>query len=150
MKILFLTFVVAFALNLVWEHLHVTLYDCSAGCNVNTLSFLPLPILVRASLFDAFFITALYIFIATFHRSLIWVRTWNPFDIILVAGIAMTSAALIERSALATHKWTYSPLMPLVPILTVGLSPFLQLALLAFATYTIVQKLTRRTYGRKL
>lgn len=142
MKIIFLVFSIALALNLTWEHIHFRLYDCSIDCTVNTLAFLPLPLLVKASLFDAFFITVLYSFIAALRQSLIWVRTWNLLDSILVTGIAMTFAALIERNALATHKWAYSPAMPLIPILEVGLSPFIQLALLALATYTIVRKLT--------
>ncbi len=142
MKILFLVFIIALVLNLVWEHIHFALYDCSAGCNVSTLSFLPLPLLVKASIFDAFFITVLYLFVAALHTSLIWIYTWHMPDTVLIIGVALFFATIIEQNALATHKWAYSPLMPIVPIIAVGLSPFVQLAVLAIATYTIVQKLT--------
>lgn len=141
MKTVLLVFTVALVLNLIWEHLHFRLYDCSLGCKVNTLSFLPLPLLLKASLFDAFFITVLYLLVAAYNGSLSWTASWQTFDTILIACIALSVATFIERNALVTHKWAYTSAMPVIPILAIGLSPFLQLAVLAFATYTIVQML---------
>ena len=139
MKTTLFVFIIALALNLIWEHFHFKLYDCSIGCTVNTFSFLPLPLLVRASFFDAFFITGIYLFIAAIHRSLAWISSWQTLDTMLITGIAMTVASVIERNAITTHKWAYAPAMPIVPFLEVGLSPFLQLALLALSTYTVAR-----------
>ncbi|TSC62253.1 MAG: hypothetical protein G01um101448_748 [Parcubacteria group bacterium Gr01-1014_48] len=142
MKIFFLVFIVALALSLVWEHLHFPLYDCSAGCSVRTLALFPsVPLLVKASVFDAFFITLLYCLISIVHQNRNWVRWWNLGDTLLILGIGFSATALLEHNALALHKWAYTTAMPIVPFLDIGLSPFVQLALLALTTYTIVEKL---------
>jgi len=143
MKQIALVFIIALALNLLWEHLHYPLYDCSSICAVRTLNqFSFIPLLIRASFFDACFITALYLCISFLHRSLSWTHTWRGADTLIILAIGITAASLIERSALSAHKWAYSAAMPLVPFLAVGLSPFVQLALLSLATYAIVAKLT--------
>ncbi len=142
MKNVFLVFAIALLLNLVWEHLHFSLYDCSSGCYISTFGlFSSISLLVKASIFDSFFITALYIFISILHRSFSWIARWNTTDTLFILAVSTTVATLIERHALASHKWTYATAMPIVPILGVGLSPFLQLAALSLATYAIVQKL---------
>lgn len=55
-------------------------------------------------------------------------RRWNVY---LTAAVLGAAAALaLEWRALATERWSYSDLMPIVPGLRVGLLPFVQLPLL--------------------
>ena len=150
MKNVFLVFGIALILNVIWEHLQFPLYDCSAGCYVSTFGFFSsIPLLVKASFFDASFITLLYFFISILHRSFSWIARWNTVDTLFILATSTTVAMLIERNALALHKWAYTAVMPIVPFLGVGLSPFLQLALLSIATYAIVQKFSYNFHIKK-
>lgn len=141
MKTAAAVFLVAFFFNLMWEHAHYALYDCAAGCAVATLSSLSfLPLLVRASIFDAFFITTLFIALSFLHRSLGWLHNISFADIVGIAIAGLSYATLVERHALTIGKWQYAGNMPIVPLLQVGLTPFIQLALLSLLTYWMIKK----------
>lgn len=88
-------------------------------------------VLIRASLFDALFITLLslpFIFIKYFNR-----RLWLALIIGLVFAIAL------ERYTLATGRWAYNDLMPIIPIIKTGLTPTFQLGLLSLMIYKILK-----------
>lgn len=108
-----LVFLAAFALNLLWENLHVPLYAHYQGGAITEY------ILFRAALFDAVVITLFAVF-ALVALPVRW-RQWFVF----VAGTLF--AVLFEIWALRMGRWEYIALMPLVPFLNVGLSPALQL-----------------------
>jgi hypothetical protein len=135
-------YAVAFILNLIWESLHVSLYDCSEGCYVAMLASLSfLPVWVRATFFDAFFITILYGALAFLHRCLLWYGDWRVYDVALIIIMGLAVATAIEMQALAEGKWAYTSFMPLVPFLNIGLTPFAQLALLSLSTYAVTRRL---------
>lgn len=124
-KILFI-FVVSFLLNLIWENLHVFLYSNYRGGQITEF------ILVRATLADAVMITIIalpFIFFPVLAK-----KDW----FIIVAGIVI--AIVIEWYALATGRWSYNDLMPLLPLIRTGLTPTIQLGLLGFLSYRL-QKL---------
>ncbi len=126
MKKLVPIFLLAFALNFVWENLHAGLYANYKGGTITEW------VLFRATFWDAVFITLfalLFIYISYFRKRLWWV---------IVLGIVL--GAGIERWALATHRWAYTPRMPIVPVLHTGLTPTLQLGLLAYVVFYIVLK----------
>lgn len=83
-------------------------------------------ILIRASLADAIFISVL------FSLTKVIKKIW------LFPVLAILLAFLIEWWALDTGRWAYNSLMPVVPILRVGLSPLIQLVV----TGIISQKIT--------
>lgn len=121
MKKIILIFILAFILNLIWENFHALLYVNYQGEKITQL------ILLRASLFDALFITLLslpFIFIKYFNQ-----RIWYS----IVIGIIF--AIILERWALATGRWAYNDLMPIIPIIKTGLTPTLQLGLLSFLIF---------------
>jgi hypothetical protein len=60
-------------------------------------------------------------------RNLIW--------LVIPAGIAIAIA--IELEALKTNRWAYNKNMPLIPIINVGFTPTIQLALIGYLTYAI-------------
>lgn len=115
-----LLFVFAFLLNLVWEEFHSALYLNYQGGAITHF------ILIRAALADAIFITLL------FYLAKVTKINW------FFPVLAVLLAFLIEWWALGTGRWAYNNLMPVVPILGVGLSPLIQLAV----TGIISEKIT--------
>ncbi|MEK7091552.1 MAG: hypothetical protein AAB900_01045 [Patescibacteria group bacterium] len=112
-KRLLLIFILAFILNIAWEHWHARFYQNYQGGLITET------ILARAALFDASF-TALVS--ASFLAS--WAlqkHLWLAFLVGLVFAVGL------EIFALQTGRWAYNSLMPIIPILKVGLTPTLQL-----------------------
>jgi len=123
MRKLSIIFVVAFALNFVWEHWHLVLYLNYQGQEITNL------ILVRAALFDAIFTTILalpFIFISFFRQ-----RLW------LAPILATLFAISLELFALQTGRWAYAAAMPIIPIINTGLTPTIQLGILAFISFKV-------------
>lgn len=114
-----LIFIFAFLLNFIWEEFHSFLYLTYQGETITHF------ILMRAALADAIFISIL------FSLAKITKRNW------LFPALAILLAVLIEWWALGSGRWVYSSLMPVVPILQVGLSPLVQLV----ATGILSQKI---------
>ena len=115
MKKILLIFATAFILNAVWENLHAFLYDNYMGDKITEL------VLLRATLADAVMITVITLPFVLFPS---WRRqNW----IIIFVGLVL--AIGIERYALLTDKWAYNVYMPIVPFLSVGLTPTIQLGL---------------------
>ena len=120
-KKLAVIFVLAWLANLVWENLHHVLYLHYQGQPITGL------ILFRASLFDAAVITilALPFILVPFFRARLWLA--------FVIGVVL--AVGLEWWALATSRWAYTDLMPLIPLLGTGLTPTIQLGLIAYLVY---------------
>jgi hypothetical protein len=126
MKKLPFIFLLAFAANFLWEYAHSVLYVSYKGAPITEW------ILVRATFWDALIITALaliFIKIEYFRVRLWWVLI---FGIVLGVGI--------ERWALATGRWAYAPAMPIDPFFHVGISPAVQLGIIAYAVLIVVLK----------
>ena len=68
--------------------------------------------------------------------------SWNVYATAALLG--GTSAAAYEWYSQATGRWSYTPRMPVVPVLAVGLWPLLQLTLLVPAAFWVATRLTRR------
>ena len=123
MKKLIIIFFSAFVLNLLWENLHSFLYLNYKGGQITEF------ILVRASLFDAVLITL--ILLPFIYLSVLKNKNW----LIIVIGTII--AILNEWYGLSTGRWVYSSIMPIIPIVNVGLSPILQLGVLSYVSYKI-------------
>jgi len=123
-------FVVAFLLNAVWENLHSSLYINYMGGPITEL------ILLRAALVDALII--LVMSLPFLYVDFLKKNNW----LILIIGLVI--AFCIEWWALSTGRWAYSDLMPIVPILSVGLTPLIQLAITGLASFKIQDLITER------
>jgi hypothetical protein len=126
MKKIFYLFFLSLLLNLVWENLHAFLYAGYQGGKITQF------ILFRASLGDAIMITLLvlpFLFIVALKK---W--SW----LIIVIGVLLS--ILIEWYALGTGRWAYNEYMPIIPFLNVGLTPTIQLGLLGYFSYSIVER----------
>ncbi|MCR4274987.1 MAG: hypothetical protein NUW02_02990 [Candidatus Campbellbacteria bacterium] len=120
-------FLLAFILNFVWEELHSVLYVHYQGEAITHL------ILLRAGLFDAFFITLVSLpslFIPKLRGNLI-----------LPTILATIFAIGLELFALNTGRWVYTDAMPLIPYIQTGFTPSIQLGLLTLITlFVVLQK----------
>jgi len=127
MKKILLIFVSAFILNAVWENLHSFLYDNYMGGKITE------SILLRATLADAIMIiliTLPFVLISSFKKY-----EW----LIIVIGIVV--AVSIEWYALTTLRWAYNDYMPIIPLLSVGLTPTIQLGLLGYLSFKINEEI---------
>ena len=110
-----------------WENLHSLLYAGYRGGAITEL------ILLRASVADAVIITLIAL------PFVLWPRLEKNSWVIVIIGVLISIG--IEWFALGTDRWAYNDLMPLVPILDVGLTPTIQLGLLGYLAYwTVVKK----------
>jgi len=108
-------FIVAFLLNFVWENLHSVLYLNYRG------GFISEYILARSAVVDAFMVTL--IVLVVLHLSFFKQKTLS----IVVVGFVVATG--LEIWALQSVRWAYAPSMPLIPLLNVGVSPAVQLAI---------------------
>lgn len=112
-------------LNLVWEFWHVRFYSPAILAENITL------LLVIASLVDAAIIT--FVFKLTQKLT-------SQFKLTGFILLLLLIAVLIEKVSLSLGLWTYSNQMPMVPILNVGLTPFVQLAITGGIAYYFILK----------
>lgn len=121
---LVLVFLVSFTLNFIWEEAHSVLYLHYKGDEITHLT------LLRAALFDACFTTALVspLIYFGFTKKRYWA---------LIAA-AFFFAIFLELFALSTFRWAYTEKMPIIPFVGTGLTPTIQLALLAHITYSVL------------
>lgn len=133
-------FVFAFFLNWFWEILQVPAYETMSG--FSTLE--KMRICTTASLADASITLGIYVIGAAATRRLRWAINggWKYYLVFALLGAA--AATIIERLALSFDFWRYGEQMPIVPVLGVGLSPFLQLTLLAPATLLLAARKSKR------
>lgn len=124
-------FPIAFLLNLIWENLHSFLYTHYQGGAITE------PILLRATLFDAVFITLLFLLIDR-------MKVGKSTGLYIQIGVSFFVAVLIEVFALSTTRWAYGPWMPIIPILEVGLTPIIQLPLLGYLSGRTTAYLLRK------
>jgi hypothetical protein len=117
-------FILAFGANVVWEFLHSALYVHYQGGAITNA------ILLHAALFDASVITlfAIPMLSLSFLRKRLWIA--------FVVGVAF--ATCLEWFALATARWEYTSAMPIIPFIHTGLTPTIQLGLIAWVVYSIV------------
>ena len=117
--------VFAFLLNYPWEFSQVPLF---AGIP-NAPHWTAIKICAIATLGDMVIMLVAYSFVAYIARSRGWIAaaTVGQRMMFVAAGLGIT--AVIEYLALHGlwfESWSYSPLMPVMPGIGVGLSPLLQ------------------------
>lgn len=120
-------FLIAFGTNYLWEHLHSLLYANYQGGPITEF------ILLRATLADAVIIT-LVCFIFAANRRL------RPYAWLIIP-LGFLISACIELYALASGRWTYTALMPVIPLIHTGLTPTIQLGLLGYVSYRVANVL---------
>lgn len=126
-----LIFALAFVFNLIWENLHSFLYVHYKGGVITRF------ILTRAAFFDACVILVLIFLLMSLPETFRFKYSW----LLIVDGTII--AVLLEWWALSQGRWAYTEAMPIIPYLNTGLTPTIQLGLLAYLTYKIVRLVER-------
>jgi hypothetical protein len=130
MKKLLIIFVVALVLNIIWENAHSLLYSNYMDGQITEF------ILIRASLFDALVITI--ILLPFIYLNKLKNKTW----LIIIIGVIV--AVFNEWYGLNTGRWEYNSLMPILPIIKVGLTPTIQLAVLGYLLLKIEEYVSNK------
>lgn len=125
-------------LHLIWENAQAPLF---AGYQ-NFWQHLPLCLWGTAG--DVAFTLAVYGGVAAVTRNSQWVAALRWFHLAGLAALGALVAIANERFALSTGRWAYTPAMPLLPNLAVGLTPVLQMAILLPLTLWLAGRYLRR------
>lgn len=126
--------IVAFFLNWIWEATHAAAFVESTGPFLYRLRHC-LPMAGT----DALWTLALWTSVAGAIQ-----RPDSAWRLPTVAAIGAVSAVAVERVALADGRWTYNALMPIVPIVDVGLWPVAQMTILPVITAWLARARPRR------
>ncbi len=117
--------VVSFILHFIWEWFQCGPFFIHRGAQATPIS------MVTTALGDVvltFFIIGLAPLLGRFERSLEALKKSR--GLIFIQIIAFVTAIAVEKFALATNRWDYTEINPLLPLFNVSTLPILQLMLL--------------------
>lgn len=124
-----------FGLNFAWEISQMFLYEN------HTKGFADFIFVhFKASLGDVIIFTIIYVFGILIFGDKKWFLQKTIFTYPFVAIFGFIIAVSVEKYALATGRWEYGNLMPIIPILKVGLLPVLQMIFLPIISIQIIKK----------
>ncbi len=129
-------FIISFLLNFVWEISQMIFFaDFGMGSLADYGNFLKIHWIV--SLKDAAMIIILYIAVALINRNWHWGRHFTKKRLLSLLFLGAVWAIGIEYyHVILNHNWAYNNLMPLLPVINVGVLPVLQMLILpAFAVF---------------
>lgn len=130
--------IVSFIAHFVWEYFHFGLYtdyDHWTG---------RLPVYVLATVGDVLYTLGAFALVAAIKKSYEWISNATVADYLMLVTLGCLIALLVEYKGLALDRWEYRPEMPLIPLLGVGLSPILQMAILLPVTFFLTQWVSER------
>ena len=126
---------VAFLLNWIWEATHAAAYVESTGPFLYRLRHC-LPMAGT----DALWTLALWAIVT----ALWWGADGQVRRRAALAVLGAATAIVVEWAALAEGRWTYNALMPIVPVVNVGLWPVAQMTVLPVITVALAAASRRR------
>lgn len=131
---------IAFVLNFIWENLHAGLYG-DYDYFMKSIYFL------GCTLGDVVLTFIIYGLVAVVLKDRYWIRSFNFRSFVIVLLMAGLVAFVAEWAVIELNFWSYNDKMPIIPVLKVGLSPFLAIAInptLSFIfTYKILRQLNK-------
>lgn len=128
----------SFLLNAVWEILQIPLYK------EGIYSFNHILFCLLASAADVIMVMLIYFGFAIICKNAMWVQNLKPINIIFLILVGGIGAILAETRHLSIGTWSYAAIMPVIPVVNVGLSPVLQFMILPLLIYTISLKIIKR------
>lgn len=120
-------------LTYIWENVQAPWYEPYVSFAQH------FPLCAKATIWDAGYITVLYLSMAGLNRDFFWIRRRQAINYILVVIVSLAVAWWIEFDALLDGRWSYGVRMPV--IFGAGLSPLLQLPILSLLTYAVSRRL---------
>ena len=129
-------------LNLPWEFIQVPLFEHMA----DAVHWDATKACLRAALGDGLMSVAAYLVAAGLVRDRSWVLDASRSALVVFLALPIVATIAIERLAISglwMEGWGYSALMPMVPLLGVGLSPLLQWSVLPLGVLWLVRRQIR-------
>lgn len=123
-------FGVGVLLNVIWEFAHCQLYET---CRRQTWRH-NVPLLVKMSFKDGFFIVLFYLITAGVFQSANPLQ--NPRQLSMFLIISFVFAFADEKISTRLGRWQYAPAMP--TLFGVGLTPLLEIAATGLATFFLI------------
>lgn len=140
----FIIIVVAFVLDYIWEMLQMPLFE---GMSLNIQSTLYCGL---ASVADALMVLLLFYGFVLAYNELLWFKNNTAQRVLVLILTGATGAIIIEQIYTSLGNWKYSRLMPIIPIVNVGLSAVLQFMVLPLLSYYLSFYFLNKRYRDKL
>jgi hypothetical protein len=143
LKRLLIIYLVAFLLNFIWEMIQMPFFE--------DMSFTDLKdwlLCFRASINDAGLVIFVYILGRTFFGNWEWGEDLDILKIGYLLIIGFVIAAYFEFNALNTGRWTYSQIMPRLPLIRIGFIPVIQMCILPAVSFKIGLKIFSKYFLR--
>lgn len=119
-------FSIIFGLNFIWEIAQSFLY---APHYEGFWSFMGVHI--RASLGDVLIYGFIYLSGWFIFKNRKWFLVERKYPYIFLIFMSFCLAIIIENFSLRSNRWAYNDLMPIIPLIKVGIAPVLQLVVLS-------------------
>ena len=132
-------FLVSFALNYVWEMLQMPFYEGMSFSDPSSYFRC-----LVAGIGDAAIVVGIFILGRILFRSSKWPQRIDAIKALCLALVGAGIAIVVEIAALNSSRWAYSPLMPCIPVLQVGLVPVVQLMILPNLSFFLMRRLCRQ------
>jgi signal transduction histidine kinase len=128
-RFIFLVIVLSYLLNLIWELLHVPLYESLILPKNHAV------LCILASLADVIMVLLLYFGLAIVYKDPLWVKSLSSTRVLITMMVGGMGAILSETRHIAAGNWEYAISMPILPIVGVGVTPVLQFIILPILIY---------------
>lgn len=138
LSVVFIIFLFAYLINLLWEVAHSLLYDWNQLPLRNDVYFY-VPKILGCALGDAVVILIIFFVNCLFRNGFRWVCSVGKRDYMVFIFLGVLFAVGIEVRALLLNLWSYSKYMPLV--FGIGLTPLIQLSTTGVIVLLLVRKL---------
>jgi uncharacterized protein YacL len=125
-------YAVSLGMHYVWEMAQMPFYvDMRFGDPGAWLSCF------EAAVVDAVIVVGIFVIGRVLFGVWIWIRrmTIKKIAYLVLAGTAVSTVG--EITSLHYERWAYSPLMPLIPVIEVGLVPVVQMIVLPYLCYRL-------------
>ena len=145
MNLLIVTFLVAVAINFIWEMTQAVLFVPMGGWTNGWMDGTRRCFV--ASLGDGVIVLSIAAIGWLLFQRGDWIVRPGVRGYVLMATVGIAIAVLIERYALATARWAYTEHMPILPLVDVGLVPVLQMVILPAVVFWVAVRLLNKGHG---
>jgi hypothetical protein len=127
----YLVFGYSFFIHFFWEMWQMPLFEFSESSDLLAMNWM----CTQASLGDGVIAVLAYYFVVYVKKGP-WLHyaSFKDIALFIVPGIVLT-IVMEYLNTLILFRWSYGPLMPIVPVLEIGLAPLLQWILIPPAIY---------------
>lgn len=102
-----------------------------------------MPVALLATIGDVLYTLGAFALVSGFKGKVAWLQEARRQDYLMLVTLGFFIALFVEYKGLALDRWQYLPDMPIIPLLNVGLSPVIQMALLLPLTFFIVSRVQK-------